>query len=148
MSQPRRRFEPTEAGRHLSGRPTTNTRPERLLRQALHREGFRFRLHVRLDRACNPDLVLPRHRLAVWVDGCFWHGHDHVRPVDRGPNVELWSEKIATNRARDASANRTAESLGFVAVRVWECEIRQDLRGVIERMRRASLAERDHPGPS
>jgi DNA mismatch endonuclease, patch repair protein len=148
MSDTRRPFVPTEVGRRLSGRPTTNTRPELLLRQALHRAGLRFRIHVRLAAACNPDLILPRHGLAVWVDGCFWHGHTHVRPVERGPNVDLWQEKFAANKQRDQRAVEMAERLGWVPLRVWECEIHKDLPGVVGRILSASRAPDIQSGPS
>ena len=128
----------TERSTHLRGRPTRDTAPELQLRRAIHRAGLRYRLHIRLDRACNPDLVFPRHRLAVWVDGCYWHGHDHVAPVTRGPNAALWREKIATNRRRDGEAIKRAEELGYAPLRLWECEIKSDVEAVVLRVLKAT----------
>lgn len=129
----------TEAGRHLSGRPQSGTAPEVALRRALHMAGFRFRLHRSLARGCNPDLVLPKYRLAVWVDGCFWHGHEtHARLPTTGPNVLLWTQKLDANRERDARAVTLAADLGWKTVRVWECEISKDLAAVVVRIAAAA----------
>ncbi|GEL99878.1 very short patch repair endonuclease [Cellulomonas terrae] len=118
----------TEKGRHLRGRSSKNTAPELALRRELHRRGLRFRLHVTLERGCNPDLVLPRHRLAVWVDGCFWHGHSsHTWTPRTGPNVDLWRAKIEANRERDVRALALASESGWTGIRVWECEIKADV---------------------
>ncbi|GHH83282.1 hypothetical protein GCM10018781_69970 [Kitasatospora indigofera] len=79
----------TEAGPHLRGRVTRNTRPEVVLRQRVHAFGLRFRLHVPLASRCTPDFVLPRHRVAVFVDGCFWHGCPEHGPREfRAPNAD------------------------------------------------------------
>jgi DNA mismatch endonuclease, patch repair protein len=128
----------TEAGQHLRGRKQSNTEPELALRRALHRAGFRFRLRRSLSRGCNPDIVLPKYHLAVWVDGCYWHGHEtHARLPLSGPNVDLWKAKIRANRERDARAVAVARGLGWRCLRVWECEIRDDLPAVVDRVRMA-----------
>ena len=126
----------TSEGRHLKARKTRDTEPEVTLRAALHSAGFRFRLHRSLHRSCNPDLVLPRYKIACWVDGCWWHGHEHKRLPSDGPNKDLWVAKIAANRERDARAVAIAESLGWSPVRVWECEIRDNVARVVERIQR------------
>jgi DNA mismatch endonuclease (patch repair protein) len=118
-------WQSTLAGRHLAGRSKTDTKPEVLLRRALHRHGARYRLHVTLARGCTPDLVMPRRRLAVFVDGCFWHScprHGRRSPFV-GPNAALWEEKMRRNRARDMTATATATTLGWRVVRVWECDV-------------------------
>jgi DNA mismatch endonuclease (patch repair protein) len=118
----------TDNGAHLKGRRSRNTKPEVVLRRELHRRGLRFRLHRSLAPGCNPDIVLPRYRIAVWVDGCFWHGHEsHGRKPDRGPNARLWEEKLEANRARDRRAVETAEQLGWRPVRLWECQVVGDV---------------------
>jgi DNA mismatch endonuclease (patch repair protein) len=118
----------TSRGEHLRRRPSRHTTPELLLRRALHAAGARFRLHRPLAPACTPDLVLPRHRIAVFVDGDFWHGcpeHGRKRPFT-GPNADLWTTKIQRTKQRDRAANETATKLGWIVVRVWECEVRAD----------------------
>lgn len=102
--------------------------PEVALRKALHAQGARFRLQRRLAKGCTPDLVLPGRRLAVFVDGCFWHGcptHGRKRPWT-GPNADLWQLKMERNRASDLRANQLAEALGWTVVRLWECEVKAD----------------------
>jgi DNA mismatch endonuclease (patch repair protein) len=121
------RWQSTKAGRHLAGRTSRNTAPEVLLGSTLHRMGLRYRKHVRLDKGCTPDLILPRHRLVVFVDGCYWHScPEHGRTHFSGPNADLWREKMAHNQARDARATEVATSLGYTVVRVWECAVMQD----------------------
>ena len=126
----------TREGRHLAGRRRANTTPELVLRRALHAAGGRFRLHRRLAFRCTPDIVLPGRRVAVFVDGCWWHScpaHGHKGPFT-GPNAALWDAKMARNRERDAYATATAESLGWTVVRVWECEIKADPDTVARRV--------------
>lgn len=118
----------TQDGRHLRGRRNRDTVPEVLLRQALHAAGYRFRLQRRIASGCTADLVLPRLRVAVFVDGDFWHGCPTHHPADRftGPNAQLWRAKIARTRARDLRATALAEQAGWRVVRVWECAVRAD----------------------
>ena len=129
----------TAAGRHLAGRVKTSTKPEVTLRKALHAAGYRFRLHPRIARGCTPDLVLPRHRVAVFVDGCFFHAcPEHGRRTPwTGPNAELWEAKMERNRANDVRSTRLAREAGWTVVRVWEHEITQDIDTAAERVRAA-----------
>ncbi len=120
----------------LSGRRSKDTEPEVILRRALHAAGGRFRLHPRLARGCTPDLVLPRRRLAVFVDGDYWHGCP-VHFGDRhpsGPNAALWRAKFDATAARDARSTLIAVDAGWHVVRVWECEIRTDVASVVARI--------------
>lgn len=115
----------TPAAAGLRGRRNNDTEPEMLLRRALHAAGARFRLRRSLATGCNPDLVLPGRRTAVWVDGDFWHGCPvHGRKTFNGPNAPLWMAKIQRNRERDARASELALQAGWIVVRLWECEIR------------------------
>jgi len=117
----------TDAGRHLSGRRKRDTAPEIALRRALHAAGARFRLQRKVAKGCTPDLVLPGHGVAVFVDGCFWHGcPTHGRTTWSGPNAELWIEKMRRNHERDLRSTHLAESAGWSVVRLWECAIRVD----------------------
>ncbi|WP_428983208.1 very short patch repair endonuclease [Phytohabitans maris] len=116
----------TVAGQHLRQRSKKNTEPERLLRSALHRIGARFRLHPNIAPGCTPDITLPRRRIAVFVDGDYWHScpvHGRKTPFT-GPNAVLWEEKMRRNRERDERSSRIAEASGWLVVRVWECTIR------------------------
>jgi DNA mismatch endonuclease (patch repair protein) len=107
--------------RRVKGR---NTTPEMVVRKALTRLGARYRLH-RKDLPGNPDIVLPGRRLAIFVHGCFWHGHDCTRGA-RVPkqNRDYWVAKVARNVARDA---RNAEAMmagGWRVETIWECELK------------------------
>jgi DNA mismatch endonuclease (patch repair protein) len=103
-----------------------DTGPERRVRSLLHRLGCRFRLH-RKDLPGSPDIVLPSRRVAIFVHGCFWHGHDCARGA-REPkaNAAYWRAKIARNRERDAKAAAALAELGWRVVTVWECQIRDE----------------------
>ena len=112
-----------------------DTGPEMAVRRAAHALGFRFRLH-RKDLPGSPDLVFPRRRLAVFVNGCFWHGHDCARGA-RMPktNADYWRAKIARNVARDERVRGELEALGWRAVTLWECELK-DRQALPEKLRR------------
>lgn len=118
----------TAAGRHLAGRRKRDTTPEVLLRKALHAQGARFRLQKQLAKGCTPDIVLPSRRIAVFVDGCFWHGcpkHGRRTPWS-GPNAELWEDKMRRNKLRDQGSSMIAEDLGWRVLRIWECSVKED----------------------
>ncbi|MGP2492643.1 very short patch repair endonuclease [Mesorhizobium sp. PUT5] len=100
-----------------------NTAPELTVRKALHAAGYRFRLHRR-DLPGTPDIVLPRYRSAIFVHGCFWHGHDCPRgrlPVTR---TEFWETKIRGNQARDARNKKALEARGWQVLTIWTCELK------------------------
>ncbi|SFK28554.1 very short patch repair endonuclease [Methylocapsa palsarum] len=103
---------------------SANTKPEMIVRSLAHRLGFRFRLHCKALRGC-PDLVFAARRKAIFVNGCFWHGHDCRRGA-RTPktNVVYWRTKIANNRRRDAAAQADLAAAGWAVLTVWECETR------------------------
>jgi DNA mismatch endonuclease (patch repair protein) len=110
----------------MAGIRASDTKPELVIRRGLHRLGFRFRLH-RKDLPGTPDLILPRYRAAIFVHGCFWHGHACRRGA-RAPatNAEYWRAKIARNVARDAEARTALEAQGWTTLTLWECELRDD----------------------
>ena len=111
-----------------------NTAPELLIRSTLHRLGYRFRLHRR-DLPGTPDIVLPGRRRAIFVHGCFWHGHECPRGSLPTSNLDFWRPKIAKNRERDASAQDHLHQQGWGVLTVWECETKDKDR-LTERLRR------------
>ncbi|MDP2028460.1 MAG: DNA mismatch endonuclease Vsr [Thiobacillus sp.] len=109
-----------------------NTKPEMVVRSILHRLGFRFRLH-RKDLPGCPDIVLPKHRKIVLVQGCFWHGHTCRLASHPKSNPAYWSHKIASNQERDRRARTELEEAGWSVLELWECEIRAET-GLIQRI--------------
>lgn len=101
-----------------------DTKPELIVRRYLHASGFRFRLH-RKDLPGRPDLILPKWRVALFVHGCFWHGHRNCRYF-RFPRTrpEFWEVKIQGNRERDTRAERLLSEQGWRVLRIWECALR------------------------
>ena len=103
-----------------------NTTPELLVRRLAHSLGYRFRLHRR-DLPGKPDLVFPARRKAIFVHGCFWHGHDCARGA-RVPkqNRDYWVAKIERNHRRDEANLRALEAQGWQVMTLWECELKDE----------------------
>jgi DNA mismatch endonuclease (patch repair protein) len=101
-----------------------DTGPERQVRQLIWGLGARYRLN-RADLPGKPDIVLAGRRLAIFVHGCFWHGHDCARGA-RVPkaNRDYWTAKVGRNRARDIAARCALEALGWRVETIWECELK------------------------
>lgn len=118
---------PEVRSRMMSGIRGKNTRPEVTVRSFLHRSGFRFRLHE-VGLPGKPDVVLPRWNVAVFVHGCFWHGHKgcHYFKLPK-TRTEFWKTKIEGNSKRDAIAVDQLREAGWRVAVVWECSLRDDL---------------------
>lgn len=110
-----------ERRRNMQAVRSGDTKPEIAVRKLLHRLGYRFRLR-RSDLPGKPDIVLPRHRLAVFVHGCFWHRHDCKRATMPKTRTEFWEAKLSANAARDARVMKALHELGWRTVVIWECE--------------------------
>jgi DNA mismatch endonuclease (patch repair protein) len=107
--------------------------------RSVRRLGLRFRTNVSALPGC-PDLVFERARLAVFVDGDFWHGRrlsSRLQKLSRGHNSEYWIRKIKSNVARDRQVQRELRSLGWTVIRVWETEVKRDLDFVTGRIVKA-----------
>ena len=129
--------DPATRSRMMAGIKGKNTKPEIKLRKALHRAGFRYRLHPSRVPG-KPDIVLPKWNAAIFVHGCFWHGHDC--PLFRlpGTRTEFWKNKIDRNRARDQEVRESLIAAGWRHLAVWECAFRGRTRiGFEETVRRA-----------
>lgn len=117
----------------MSGIRGKNTKPELLLRRALHARGYRYRLHKK-DLPGKPDIVFRKWRAAVFVHGCFWHGHDCPLYKLPGTDTEKWRAKVATNQRNDARAEAALQDLGWRVGIVWECAMRGRSRQPIEQI--------------
>jgi DNA mismatch endonuclease (patch repair protein) len=115
------------------------TAPERLLRRALREEGARFTTNA-AQITGKPDIVFRPVRVAVFCDGDFWHGRDWIhrkRKLARGSNARYWIAKIAANRARDKRVSAILAAAGWLAIRVWESDVKGDPTAVARRLLRA-----------
>lgn len=122
---------------------SSNTGPELRVRRLLHAMGYRFRLHP-ANLPGKPDIVLPRYRTVIFVNGCFWHGHRNCGAAKRPQtNVDFWNEKLDGNIARDKRKVRQLRQSGWKVIVVWECEVSRwntipaTLAGSLVRLRRA-----------
>lgn len=104
-----------------------NTKPEVFVRSALHRAGFRFRLHGRTLPG-RPDIVLAKHRTVVFVHGCFWHRHGCTLSSEPATRRAFWREKFARNVARDKRTAAALRRAGWRVLTVWECSLRTAAR--------------------
>jgi DNA mismatch endonuclease (patch repair protein) len=106
-----------------------DTAPEMRLRRALWREGLRYRANIHVANT-TPDVVFTRARVAVFVDGCFWHGcPEHYKLPRTRP--DYWKGRLQRNVDRDARDNLKLQAAGYTVLRYWACDIRRDLDGVV-----------------
>lgn len=117
---------PAQRSAHMSKIRSKDTKPELWLRSRLHAEGYRYRLHDRRLPG-KPDLVFPRRRKVIFVDGCFWHGHECPEGT-RLPksNTAFWADKRQRNQDRDEKQRDELRIMGWEILVVWECEVRED----------------------
>lgn len=122
----------TKEQRHrcMSSIKGKNTKPELLVRKFLFSHGFRYRLnHSRLPG--HPDIVLRKYKTCIFVNGCFWHGHDgckyFVMPKTR---TEFWQAKIERNKERDSENKQHLASMGWHCITIWECQLKPKVREV------------------
>ncbi len=108
-----------------------DTAPERAVRRELFANGFRYRLH-RKDLPGTPDIVLAAYNTVVFVHGCFWHGHDCPRGRRPASNTAFWDAKLERNQCRDRENHAALESAGWKVITVWECDIVNGLKRLLE----------------
>jgi len=114
--------DPATRSRMMSGIRGKNTKPELLIRKALHARGFRYRLHC--DLPGKPDICLPRHRAVIFVHGCFWHGHGcHLFKWPK-TRPEFWRAKIGRNCEVDRAAEQRLSDEGWRVATIWECAVK------------------------
>lgn len=114
---------PDVRSRMMSGIRGKNTKPEIVIRSALHRLGFRFRVHAK-NLPGKPDLVFRKHRAVIFVHGCFWHGHDCHLFKWPGTRSDFWRQKITSNIARDRDCRLALAGAGWRVAIIWECALK------------------------
>ena len=116
---------PEQRSRCMAAIKGKDTKPEMIVRKYLFSRGLRFRVQVR-KLPGTPDIVLPKYKTVIFVNGCFWHGHDGCKYF-RLPksNIEFWEKKIERNIARDVRNEADLKALGWRVIRVWECDIKK-----------------------
>ncbi|WP_316820823.1 very short patch repair endonuclease [Pedobacter gandavensis] len=120
-----------------------DTQPEILVRKFLHKNGYRYRIHVK-DLPGKPDIVLPRYKTVVFVQGCFWHGHEgckyYVVPKTR---TDWWLKKINETIVNDKTNQQSLVSTGWRVIEIWECELRKTLvENTLNRLLKAFLTKK------
>jgi DNA mismatch endonuclease (patch repair protein) len=117
---------------NMSAIRSKNTKPELVVRRALHSRGYRYRTNVR-GLPGTPDIVFTRKRLTIFVNGCFWHSHDckygSVKPAS---NVEFWTQKRDRTSERDRRNAKILNEAGWRVVVIWECELRDEDRAITD----------------
>lgn len=117
-----------ERSQNMAAIKSKDTKPEMLVRSFLHAAGFRYRLHDRKLPGC-PDLVFPSLHTVIFINGCFWHGHENCKYF-RLPksNVEFWRKKISRNTERDANVRAELEKQYWNVIVIWECDLKNKSR--------------------
>lgn len=120
--------------------PSKNTRPEVLLRKALWKEGIRYRINYKKIPG-KPDIAITRHKIAIFCDGDFWHGHNWAIRGYGSFEQELsryndyWKEKLLRNVERDEENNRAIRSMGWTVIRFWESDIKNNLDACVSQVK-------------
>ena len=115
---------PAERSENMSRIRSTNTKPEEIVRKYLFSHGFRYRKNDKRYPG-KPDIVLPKYRTIIFVNGCFWHMHGCSRSILPRSNQEYWKPKIERNIQRDAENQQKLEADGWKVIVVWECELKK-----------------------
>jgi DNA mismatch endonuclease (patch repair protein) len=124
------RLTPEERSRHMKKIKGKDTKPEMIVRKFLHANGFRFRLH---DKSLpgRPDIKLSKYKTAIFIHGCFWHGHQdcHIYQMPK-TRIEFWKNKIDNNIVRDKRNLEALEQAGWKVIVIWECQLKATKRTI------------------
>ncbi len=128
---------PMTRSQNMARVKSKNTKPEVLLRKLLWHKGFRYRLNYK-ELPGSPDLYIPKYRVAIFVNGCFWHMHENCRysSIPKS-NYEFWKNKLEGNVERDKKNYAQLESMGIKVIVVWGCEIKRMMKDEVVAIERA-----------
>ena len=111
--------------RNMAAIKSKNTKPEIEVRKMLHALGYRFRLHKK-DLPGKPDIVLPKYRTVIFVNGCFWHQHENCKYASLPKTkIDFWKNKLEGNKLRDKLKESQLKDLGWKVIIIWECQLKQ-----------------------
>ena len=122
------RLSPEKRSHIMSMIRSKDTKPEILVRRYLFHAGFRFRVNVR-KLPGTPDIVLRKYKTAIFINGCFWHGHENCKYF-RLPktNIDFWQKKIERNKERDKKEQCQLAAMGWHCITIWECQLKPKIR--------------------
>lgn len=115
-------YDKTTRSRIMSNISGKETKPEIIVRKYLFALGFRYKKNVK-SLPGKPDIVLPKYKTVIFVNGCFWHGHDCKNGVLPKTNIDFWTEKINSNKNRDLKVTSDLNDAGWRVITIWQCEI-------------------------
>lgn len=124
---------PVVRSKNMQAISSKNTRPEIIVRSLLHAAGFRYRLHVS-NLPGKPDLVFPKYRAVILVNGCFWHHHNCRYFKWPATRTDFWKQKIEKNCANDVKSSHALKAAGWRVATVWECALRNKQADNMERI--------------
>ena len=131
-------FSPEQRSHIMQQIKGKNTKPEMIVRKYLFSKGFRYRVNVR-HLPGKPDIALRKYHTAIFIHGCFWHGHEDCKLASHPQtNKEFWEAKIARNKSRDIETREKLKAMGWNTIVVWECQLRkadirqQVLEGIVQ----------------
>ena len=129
---------------------STDTKPELIIRKGLHKLGFRFRLCVK-DLPGRPDIVLPKYKTIIFINGCFWHGHENCKRANiPKSNSSYWLPKILRNKERDKLNMEKLRNAGWKVLTVWECSLktRREAEETIQLLAKQILSSKEKENES
>ncbi len=122
------KFTPEQRRKCMASIHSKNTKPEIIVRKYLFALGFRYRINVKRLPG-TPDIVLNKYKCAIFINGCFWHGHENCECYSfPKSNVEFWEKKIARNKERDALVAAKLRGMNWYVIQLWECQLRPKKR--------------------
>ena len=127
---------PAQRSSMMAAVKNKNTKPELVVRKRVFAAGFRYRLHTR-QQTSTPDLIFPRYRVAVFVHGCFWHGHDCPKGKLPATNRKFWKNKISKNMERDQRAVKDLRNDGWKVVTIWSCRLEEGTKNLLTFLRKS-----------
>lgn len=128
------KFSPEKRSEIMSKIRSKDTKYELLVRSYLHKHGFRFRKNDPRYPG-KPDIVLPKYKLVIFIQGCFWHGHENCKYATiPKSNTDYWQKKINRNKARDMEVKTFLKRDGYRVIEIWECDLKRDFNGTMKNL--------------